>query len=358
MGLGSAAKGQVTLAIAREIAANARAVLNNGHDPLEVKHKPPSDVTPVPTFGAAADAFVEARRKSWRNEKHVAQWKMTLTRYAGPIRAIPVDAVSMADLLRVLEPLWHTRPETAGRLRGRIEAVLDAAKARGERTGENPARWRGHLDQLLTKRAKLTRGHHAALHYKKVREVMGALRGREAIAALVLESTILTAARSGEALGATWREIDLDQGVWTVPKERMKVGVEHQVPLSARAMAILARVRLFSDLDAGYVFPGQKRGKPLSNIAMAKVLERTGYADVTVHGFRSTFSDWVGDCTEFADETCEQALAHTIQNKAKAAYRRSNQFEKRRAMMSAWAAFCDPAGASSNMDEQRNAQAA
>lgn len=358
MGLGSAAKGQVSLAIAREIAANARNVLNGGRDPLVVKHEVAPDLPRIPTFGEAADAFIDAREPSWRNSKHVAQWRMTLKTYAARIRPLAVDKITTDDVLRVLQPLWLTKPETAGRLRGRIEAVLDAAKAKKQRTGENPALWRGNLAHLLTRRAKLTRGHHAALPYKDTKTFMGALRDREAIAALALEFTILTVARSGESLGARWPEIDVHEAVWTVPKERMKAGEEHRVPLSARAVSILKLVHPFADPKSDYVFPGQGSGKPLSNMAMAKVLERMGYSHVTVHGFRSTFSDWVSDCTEFSDETCEQALAHTIQNKAKKAYKRSDQFRKRRALMAAWAKFCEPAAQRRGVSEEGVARAA
>jgi len=342
MGLGSAAKGQVSLARAREIADSARSLLNAGQDPLEVKHSAAREVALVPTFGELADGYTEAMRPSWRNAKHAAQWTMTLTEYAGPIRSMPVDKVTTADVLKVLKPLWHSKPETAGRLRGRIENVLDAAKAKGHWSGENPARWRGHLDQLLPRRQKLSRGHHAALNYDLMKEFTRLLRERESIAALALEFTILTAARSGEALNATWREFDLKKGVWTVPKERMKAKEEHQVPLVPRAVAILARVRPFMNSEEGYVFPGQKQGVPLSNMAMSAVLKRMGYGHVTVHGFRSSFRDWAGDRTSFSHETCEQALAHSIASKTEAAYRRSKQFEKRCKLMVAWAAFCEP----------------
>jgi integrase len=265
---------------------------------------------------------------------------MTLGVYAAPMRRKPVDTVSTEDVLGVLKPIWTEKPETASRLRGRIEVVLDAARAAGHRTGENPARWKGHLAQLLSKRQKLTRGHHAALPYAEVPDFVARLHEQTGLAALALEFTILTAARSGEALGAKWSEIDFDEKLWTVPAARMKGSREHRVPLSSRALAALAQTRKLQTND--YVFPGQKRGRPLSGMSMEMLLRRMKVEDVTVHGFRSSFRDWAGDKTSFPREVAEAALAHAIGDETEAAYRRSDALVKRRKLMEAWAAYCEP----------------
>jgi len=277
-------------------------------------------------------------RPAWRNAKHASQWEMTLREYAAPLRRLPVDKISTDDVVSVLKPLWNDKPETASRLRGRIERVLDAAKAQGLRSGENPARWRGHLDQLLPRRQRFTRGHHAAMPYAAVPAFLHDLRARQATAALALEFAVLTAARSGEVLGGRWDEVDLDRAIWTVPASRMKAGREHRVPLSKRAMEILKAIHECRNGD--YVFPGQKPGKPLSVMALEMVLRRMKIDDVTVHGFRSSFRDWAAECTNFPNEVCEAALAHVIGNKAEAAYRRGDLFDKRRKLVDAWAAYC------------------
>lgn len=286
---------------------------------------------------------MEAMRPSWRNAKHAAQWTMTLTKYAAPIRPRMVETISTREILEVLQPLWQRTPETAERLRGRIENVLDAAKAKGLRTGENPARWRGHLDQLLPKRQRLSRGHHTALPYAEAPSFMADLRGREATAARALEFAILTAARSGEVLGATWAEIGVDGAVWTVPAARMKAGREHRVPLSTAAVELVRALDAARDAEKAQpsdpVFPNVKGGKPLSSMAMAMLLRRMG-SPVTAHGFRSAFRDWASETTGFPHEVCEMALAHTIGNKAEAAYRRGDLFAKRRGLMDAWASYC------------------
>jgi integrase len=346
IGLGSAR--DVTLSRARELAAQARARLAEGINPKDVKR--PSGGS---TFGECADRVIEAMRPSWRNSKHAAQWEMTLKEYAAPLRRLPVNAVTTEDVLSVLKPVWNGKPETASRLRGRIERVLDAAKAQGLRTGENPARWRGHLDQLLPKRQVLSRGHHAAMNYAKLPAFIADLRARQATAALALEFTILTAARSGEVLGARWDEFNLEQAVWTVPANHMKAGREHRVPLSKRALKIVQAT------DQGdrnvFVFTGQKPGRPLSVMALEMVLRRMGVGNATVHGFRSAFRDWAAECTNFANEVCEAALAHVIGNKAEAAYRRGDLFDKRRKLMEAWAAYCTVPKASKVVPFQRKA---
>lgn len=349
LGLGSAR--EVSLAEARQKAAAHRDAIRRGENPKTEKTK-----EAAPLFGAFALEYVDTMKSQWRNEKHVAQWKMTLTSYAEPLHGLALDAIGTDDVLGVLKPLWGRVPETAERLRGRIEAVLDAAKAKGWRAGENPARWRGHLEQLLPRRQRLTRGHHAALPYDDIAAFMGELRTRRAMAARALEFITLTATRSGEALNATWAEIDLAKGVWTVPASRMKAGREHRVPLSKAALALLDRVKPLAGDGGGFLFPGEVQGarpagapdearinpkKPISAASLAKLL-RNMKREVTIHGMRSTFRDWAAETTGFPHEVCEMALAHTIQNKAEAAYRRGDLFEKRRELMEAWASFCDP----------------
>jgi integrase len=331
IGFGSAR--DVALARARELASQARAKLAEGINPKDVR-KPSEGAT----FGECADRQIETMRSSWRNARHAAQWKMTLKDYAAPLRRLPVDKIVTNDVLSVLKPLWNDKPETASRLRGRIEGVLDAAKAQGLRDGENPARWRGHLDQLLPKRQRLSRGHHAAMSYTDLAAFISDLQTRQATAALALEFTILTAARSGEVLGARWEEFDPDHAVWTVPASRMKAGRDHRVPLSQRVLKIVKA--MYEARDGDFVFPGQKSGKPLSVTALLTLLRRMKIEDATVHGFRSAFRDWAAECTNFSNEVCEAALAHVIENKAEAAYRRGDLFDKRRKLMDAWAAYC------------------
>jgi integrase len=282
----------------------------------------------------------EALFPGFRNEKHKAQWKTTLETYAAPLRAKPIDTIGTDDVLAALKPIWTKKAETASRVRGRIEKVLDAAKARGFRDGENPARWRGHLDHLLPKPLKLTRGHHAAMAYEEVPKFIGHLRKREAVAALALEFCILTAARSGEVLGMQWSEIDMDKTIWTVPAERMKAGREHRVPLSARAVAILKA--LAKTTQGKFVFTGQTPHKPLSGMAMEMLLRRMKIDDATVHGFRSSFRDWAGNVSNFPREIMEMALSHVIGDKAEQAYRRGDALDKRRKLMEAWANYCEP----------------
>ena len=331
IGFGSAR--DVKLARARELASEARAELAEGNNPKDARKTSESA-----TFGECADRLIEAMRPSWRSDKHAAQWEMTLRDYAAPLRRLPVDKIVTDDVLSVLKPLWNDMPETGSRVRGRIERVLDAAKAQGLRSGENPARWRGHLAQLLPKRQMLTRGHHAAMSYADAPAFMADLQAREATAARALEFTILSGARSGEVLGARWDEFDLDRAVWTVPAMRMKAGREHRVPLSERALTIVKTI--YEDRNGDFVFEGQKPGKPLSGMALEMLLRRMKIENATVHGFRSTFRDWAAECTHFANEVCEAALAHMIENKSEAAYRRGDLFDKRRKLMDAWAIYC------------------
>jgi integrase len=264
---------------------------------------------------------------------------MTLKVYAEPLRSKPVDQITTADVRAVLEPIWNKIPETASRVRGRIENVLDAAKVQGFRDDHNPAAWRGHLKLILPARQKLTRGHHAAMAIDDLPAFMVSLRARPAVAARCLEFAILTAARSGEALGARWDEIDLAAKVWTIPATRMKARRPHTVPLSARAVAVLAEMQPLHDAG-GFVFPGQRPAQPLSSMALEMILRRMKVEGVTVHGFRSTFRDWCGNRTSYPRELAEHALAHVIGDKAEQAYRRDDALERRRPIMEAWAIFC------------------
>jgi integrase len=351
MGLGPAHKDGVSLAGARSAASDARDALVKGRDPIEARDAAKRTPVPAPTFGEMADELVKGLGVQWRNEKHRAQWKMTLKAYAKPLRARPVDKIDTEAVLDVLKPLWQAKPETASRLRGRIERVLDAAKAKGHRSGENPARWRGHLDHLLPKRQKLTRGHHKAMAYDDLPDFVRELRLRDGVAPLALEFAILTAARSGEVRGAQWSEIDLKAKVWTVPATRMKAGREHRVPLSARAIEILESVRpLASEAKPGktYVFPGPAAGKPLSENAFGALLKRMK-VDVTAHGFRSSFRDWTGEVSTFPREVAEAALAHVVGDSTERAYRRGDALEKRRKLMDAWAGYSEPRFARSNI---------
>lgn len=333
MGLGAA--GDVTLAKAREKAAAARQAVKEGKDPIASARDALRSAA-VPTFGELADQFIASMEGQWRNDKHRWQWRHTLTEYAKPLRGKRVDEIGVEDVLACLRPHWERRPETAGRLRGRIERVLNAAKAQGYRTGENPAQWKGHLENLLPRRHKLTRGHHAAMPWADVPAFMVELRQREGIAALALEFCILTAARSGEVRGALWSEFDLDAAVWTVPANRMKAGVQHRVPLVPRAVEIISELAKLP--PESRVFPGQRKSNPLSDMTLRAVLRRMK-VDCTPHGFRSSFRDWAGEATSFPREICEAALAHTIGNEVERAYRRGDALARRRELMEAWARY-------------------
>jgi integrase len=332
IGLGSAR--DVTLARARELAAAARAKLAEGISPKEAFRRSVEGAT----FGECADRVIETMCPSWRSVKHAQQWMTTLRDYAAPLRRLPVDKIATDDVLAVLKPLWNAKPVTASRLRGRIERVLDAAKAQGLRSGENPARWRGHLEQLLPKRQRLARRHHAAMPYGEVPAFMAALRQLDGTAALALEFAILTAARTGEVLGARWEEFDLDGAIWTIPASRMKAGREFRIPLAKRAVEIVKVMHEGSSGD--FLFPGWKPGKPLSAIALEMVLRRMKVTGATVHGFRSSFRDWAAERSDSPNEVCEAALAHAVESKVEAAYRRGDLFDKRRKLMDAWSIYC------------------
>lgn len=340
-GLGNA--NSISLTRARDLADKAREALEQGIDPMHQKPalatQPEVECMQVPTFGEFADRFVELIAPEFRNPKHLAQWKMTIgDRYCFSLRRKAIDAVSAKDVLEVLRPVWVTKPETASRLRGRIERVLDGAKAEGLRSGDNPAVWRGGLKAALPKRKKLIRGHHRALPFEDLPLFMASLLERRASAARALAFLILTAARSGEVRGATKSEFDLDAAVWTIPAERMKAGKEHRVPLTPMAVQVI-REQLERGDGSELVFPGQKVGKPMSDMTLAKLVKRIGH-DVTVHGFRSTFRDWVGEETEFPRELAEAALAHTVGDATERAYRRSDALARRRVLMQAWNEIC------------------
>lgn len=345
VGLGPAGPGGLSLSQARDQATELRLKVKGGIDPLAERAaaKAAAKVAVQAakaagvTFKEMAQTHIKANQDSWRNAKHRQQWENTLATYAYPVIGdLPVAEVDTPHVLQILEPIWKEKTETASRLRGRIETILDSAKARGLRQGENPARWRGHLAQILPARAKLSRGHHKAMPYDAIPAFLKRLREREAVAALGLEFVILTASRTGEAIKATWAEIDLDKAVWTIPAERMKAGKEHRVPLSPRAVQILKSMQ---QLGSPCVFPGT-RSDSLSSMAMAMLLRRMK-VDVTVHGFRSGFRDWAAECTGYSHEVAEMALAHTIGSAVERAYRRGDLFEKRRQLMADWAAFCE-----------------
>lgn len=354
MGLGSLAL--FGLQEARAKALEARQMRHAGIDPIEARRaarvQAKLEVAKAITFKECAEAYIKAHRAGWRNAKHAAQWQATLTTYAEPIiGSLSVQAIDTALIMKVLEQdvlgapnepparLWTTKPETAARLRGRIESILDWARVRGYRDGENPARWRGHLAKLLPARAKVRKvEHHAALSYDDLPDFMTALRAQEGIAALALQFTILTAARTGEVIGATWSEINLNEKIWIIPGGRMKAGKEHRAPLSGSVLEILEKIKPEKEAKDGFVF--SKRGKPLSNMAMAMTLRRMGRGDLTVHGFRSTFRDWAAERTNFPSEIAEMALAHAVGSKVEAAYRRGDMFERRRRIMAEWAKFC------------------
>ena len=329
------------------------------------------------SFRDVAEAFIDRKEGGWRNDKHRQQWRNTLATYAYPaFGELPVSEIETAHVLAVLEPIWSKVPETASRLRGRIENVLDAAKVQGMRTGENPARWRGHLDHIMAKPGKLHRGHHPALDYAELPAFMDDLRGREALAARALEFAILTAARSGEVIGATWAEIDVAAAVWTVPADRMKAGKEHTIPLSPRALAILEGVKPLNSKGskAAPLFPAST-GDPMSGMAMAMLVRRmhdgelaagrTGWIDrregdrmITVHGFRATFRNWAGEQSSFPREVIEHAMAHQLPDKAEAAYSRATLMPKRVKLMAAWAVYCAaPAAAGGKVTPIRKAKA-
>jgi integrase len=333
-----------SLAEARQKALEARKLVAQGVDPIEARQTKrfaaAIETAKGMTFRACAEAYINAHRSGWRNPKHAAQWPATLDAYAYPhFGSLPVQAVDVGLVLKAVEPIWTEKPETASRVRGRIESVIDWATARGYRAGENPARWRGHLENLLPPRSKVRRvEHHAALPYGEIAAFVADLRQQEGVGARALEFAILTAARTGEVIGARWDEINIDEKLWTVPAERMKAGKEHRTPLSDAALAIVEKMAAIRQGD--HVFPGGKAGRPISNMAMLMTLRRMKRDHLTAHGFRSTFRDWAAERTNFPAEVAEMALAHVVGDKVEAAYRRGDLFAKRRQLAEAWAKYC------------------
>jgi integrase len=342
MGLGSVEL--FSLAEARKRAMDARRLCADGVDPIEARDTMRSAKAAATaktlSFQGCSERYIEAHRAGWSNPKHLQQWQNTLADYVYPVfGALPVDTVDVGLVMQVLEPMWAEKAETASRLRGRIESILDWATARGYRQGENPARWRGHLENLLPKRSRVKRiKHHAALPYAELGSFMADLRQHDGVAARALEFTILTAARSGEVIGARWEEINIAARLWIIPATRMKAGKEHRVPLSDAALAVL--VAMAAIRSSEYVFPGRVPGQPIGETGLRFQLGRMKRNDLTTHGFRSTFSDWCAEQTNFPSEVREMALAHAVGDKVEAAYRRGDLFEKRRQLAEAWARYC------------------
>jgi integrase len=337
----------VGLAEAREKARECRRLRHEGIDPIEARKARQAEQrlaeATAMTFQECAERYIEAHRAGWKNPKHAKQWRSTLETYVYPVfGSLPVQAIDVGLVMKALQPIWQAKPETASRVRGRIEAVLDWAKALGYRNGENPAQWRGHLDNLLPARSKVRKvEHHPALPYTDMGEFLADLHQQDGVGARALEFLILTATRTGEVIGARWEEFDLVAKMWTMPAERMKAGKEHRVPLSERALAIVEEMKAERVNNHPFVFPGGRQGRPLSNMAMLKLLGRMDRGDLTAHGFRSSFRDWAAECTHFPAEVVEMALAHTVGDKVEAAYRRGDLFQKRRDLMEAWARYCE-----------------
>lgn len=330
MGLGSVA--DVSLSMARKKADKNRLLILDGRDPINERKK-----ENVPNFKDCAQLYYDNKKSGWKHKSHIANWKLSLFTHAKPLHRLQVSDIETPDVLKMLKPLWQTKPATASTLRGRVEAVLDYAKAMGWREGENPALWRGNLKSLLPPRTQKVK-HFPALPVLEITAFMTNLQTRDALSARLLEFIILTACRSNEARGAEWDEFDIENALWTIPAIRMKAGKEHTVPLSKRALEIVSALPKIKNCDL--VFPQISKRKQFSVNATRALLHRMGRADVTTHGFRSTFRDWAGDQTAFQRETIEAALAHGIKDKAEAAYRRSTAIEKRRKLMQAWADYC------------------
>lgn len=337
MGLGACS--QVSLADARTKAADARRQVKSGIDPLDVQAAETIvEKARLITFREIAEQYIDDHRAGWRNAKHAQQWENTLIAYAYPtIGDKPPGQITTADVLAILKPIWTDKAETASRVRNRIELVIDAARAQGLSDASNPATWRGHLDKLLQKRTKASKGHHAAMDYNDLPAFFGRLKNeRDSLSSQALQLTILTAVRTSEALLADWQEFDLSAKLWTIPAERMKAEKAHRVPLSDAAMDLIES----QPGRTGYIFPGAIEGRPLSNMAMVMVLRKIGHPDLTVHGFRSTFRDWAAEETNYPNIVAKQALAHSVGNAVEAAYRRGDLLEKRRALMADWATYC------------------
>ena len=342
MGLGSL--NSISLAEARVKAAECRKLLIEGKDPRAERNSSRNKIrlkaAKVKTFRQCAEEYIKSHQTSWKNEKHSQQWTNTLTTYAYPtIAGLPVQDIDVNLVLGIIEPIWQDKTETADRLRGRIETILDWATSREYRSGDNPAKWKGRLENLLPARNKIKRViHHPALPYCEVAQFITDLRKQEGLAAIALEFVILTATRTSETINAKWQEFNLSDKVWIIPAERIKTGKEHRIPLSDSAIAILEKLQVIKDGE--YVFNNRNQ-KPISNMAMLQLLKRMNKAEITVHGFRSTFRDWAAEQTNYPREVAEAALSHAVGDKVEAAYRRSDFFEKRRQMMDAWARYCE-----------------
>lgn len=341
MGLGS--HPDVSLSHAREKASEARQMVKSGTDPILARNQ--LKASPSPSFTSCAANYIRAHRKGWSNAKHAHQWARTLKMYVRPhLGKMSIDCIKTEHVLSVLSPIWYTKTETAKRVQGRIENILDYAAAHQYRTGENPARWRGHLDKLLPKPSRLKEvRHHPAMSYSELPGFYEELSENRCISALALMFLILTATRTNEVLGAKWSEIDIQKRIWTIPATRMKAKREHRVPLSSSAMDTLKS--LARTADNPFLFPGKKRNRPISNMALLQLMKSMGYGTngsrghYVPHGFRSTFRDWVGELSNFPSDVAEMALAHVIENKVEAAYRRGDLFLKRTKMMQSWADF-------------------
>jgi integrase len=371
MGLGRAGDDDaaVKLVEARDKAADLHKMVRAGVDPLDKRDADAAQAAAdaqkaairAITFRSVAERYLAAHEKTWRNAKHRDQWRNTLDTYAHPhFGDLSVAEVRTEHVLAALEPIWRIKPETATRVRGRVESILDYASARDWRTGENPARWRGHLANLLPARSKVAPvEHHAALPWAEIGSFLAALKAQTGVSARALQFLVLTAARSGEVLGAQWGEIDLAAKVWTVPATRMKAGREHRVPLSEAALSVLTDMAALRTVDSAraFIFPGAAADRPLSIMAMAMVLRRMKRGDLTVHGFRSTFRDWVGEATGAPREVAEAALAHALADKTEAAYARGDLFAKRVRLMDQWAKFCVLARMTGNVSNIRDAAA-
>jgi integrase len=339
MGLGSygSGTGEVSLAAARAKTDEVRGILGRGGDPIDERRAERAASTPT-TFKSVAEDYVKAMSSKWRGKATHDAWRRFVETYTKPIHRTVISAVEVRSVLKVLDPIWIEKPETGRKVRERLKLVLDYAKAKGLRTGDNPAEWKGHLDKILPEHGALQKGHHASMPYNDMSAFVAALRNVKGTGARALEFTLLTAARSGETRWSTWSEFDLDGKLWTVPAERMKSGIEHRVPLSDRAVEILREMQ--GKRVSDYVFPGAVRGSAISDMTMAKALRAAGGDGFTVHGFRSTFRDWAAEETDHQRETAEAALAHAVGDKTERAYRRGDALAKRRALMNDWAEFC------------------
>lgn len=339
MGLGGYP--DISLAAARELARLARIKLAQGFDPIEDlrsrRNEQQKPLLTLITFGDAAKKYIEAQEAGWKSAKHARQWRSTINTYLANLKSLPVKEITTVQILEGLEPIWCTKTETATRVRGRIELILDWAIARGHREAPNPARWKGHLDKMLPAPSKVAKkAHHQALPYSVMYEFMNQLRQQPGMGAVALEFAILTASRSGEVRHATWDEVDEASAIWTIPGSRMKGSKEHRVPLSSAALKLVRQQRKTSTNN--FIFPGARHDKPLSDMTLSAILRRMQVPAVP-HGFRSTFRDWVAEETDYSNEVAEMALAHAVSNKVEAAYRRGALLEKRRNLMQDWANY-------------------